>query len=87
MRINGVIKIEKDKAIPATKRGPGARSKYPFKDLKVGDSFLIPDKKKKNGIYSMLAAFNKKQAKPIKITIRVEEDGIRVWRIPNINKK
>jgi hypothetical protein len=83
MRINGVLKVDKNKGIPDKKRGPGGASKYPFKDLKIGDSFLIPDKTKKNGIYSMLAAFNKKQSKPIKITIRMEEDGIRVWRIPN----
>lgn len=76
-----MIKVEKKRPLPEKKRG--APGKYPFKDLRVGDSFLIPDKTKKNGIYSSLAHFNKKQRFPIKITIRIEEDGIRVWRIAN----
>ncbi len=77
-----MIKVDKQKPIPERKRGPV--SKYPFKDLKVGDSFLIPDKTKKNGIYSSLAHFNKGRRKPIKITIRIEGDALRVWRIANI---
>lgn len=77
-----MIKVDKQKPIPEMKRGPV--SKYPFKDLKVGDSFLIPDKAKKNGIYSSLANFNKGRRNPIKITIRTEDQGLRVWRIANI---
>jgi hypothetical protein len=77
-----MIKVDKQKPIPARRGGPV--SKYPFKDLKVGDSFLIPDKSKKNGIYSSLANFNKGRKIPIKITIRTEGVALRVWRIANI---
>jgi hypothetical protein len=76
-----MIKVDKGKAIPKMKRGPV--SKYPFKDLKVGDSFLILDKSRKNGIYSSLANFNKGRKIPIKITIRTEGEALRVWRIAN----
>jgi hypothetical protein len=78
-----MIKVDKQKPIPEKKGGPP--SKYPFKELKVGDSFLIPDKSKKNGIYSSLANFNKGRKKPIKITIRIEGNALRVWRIANRN--
>lgn len=82
--IKSMIKVEKKKPIP--ERKAGVPSKYPFKDLKIGDSFLIPDKAKKNGIYSSLAHFNKGRSNPIKITIRIEGVGLRVWRIANIKK-
>ncbi len=79
-----MIKVDKKKPIP--ERKTGLPSKYPFKELKVGDSFFIPDKAKKNGIYACLAHFNKKKAIPIKITIRIEGEGLRVWRIANSKK-
>jgi hypothetical protein len=77
-----MIKVDKQQPIPARKGGRA--SKYPFKDMKVGDSFLIPDKGKKNGIYGSLAHFNKGRKNPIKITIRIEGNALRVWRIANI---
>lgn len=75
-----MIKVESNKALPLKRRGvPG---KYPWKDLKVGDSFFIEGRDKKNGIYSCLASFNKRNAEEaIKITIRMEPKGVRVWRI------
>lgn len=76
-----MIKVDKKKPIPDKKRG--APGKYPFKTLKIGDSFLIPEKSKKSGIYSCLASFNKKRINPIKITIRTEGESLRVWRIAN----
>lgn len=75
------MKIAKRKKIPEGS-GMGRPGKYPWHKLKVGDSFFVSEVKKKHVMYSCLAAYNKNKAKkPIKITLRTEGEGIRVWRI------
>lgn len=75
-----LMKVSKGIQIPKNNRGKPP--KYPWAELKVGDSFFVKGIEKKHIMYSCLASYNKNKAKkPIKITLRVEGDGIRVWRI------
>jgi hypothetical protein len=74
-----MVKVERGKKVPP-KRG-GGLGECPWRELKVGDSFFLAGKGKKNGIYARLGNFNKRNKKALKITIRIEGDGIRVWRI------
>lgn len=71
------MKVERNVKIPTRKRA----SKYPWSDLKVGDSFFVHGAEKMYAMYAAVANYNKKLKKPIKITLRKEGDGVRVWRI------
>lgn len=41
---NDVPMIERGIPIPARKKSLGAKQKYPFRQMKVGDSFFVPNK-------------------------------------------
>lgn len=64
-----------DKNVPV----PAARvegSKYPWKQMKVGDSFFIPyGYSKRSGLYGLA------KTKGISIRIANQGNGIRVWRV------
>lgn len=65
------MKIDKNVPIPAN------RNKYPFRDMDVGDSFLIEgDLAKTRG-----AATNWGKANNKKFSIQNTEEGYRCWRI------
>lgn len=73
--------IEKGiKLPPSTRR---RTSKYPWDQMKVGDSFFVPGKPK--GLYT--AASNH----GVKIAVRPEkkgnQEGVRVWRRPDAKAK
>lgn len=70
---NVVFKIETGIPIPAT------GLKYPFKDMKIGDSFFVPNKAI-SGARTSRCNFSKKH-KEYKFITRNENDGIRVWRV------
>jgi hypothetical protein len=73
--------VAKKIKIPSGVGSGRPRTKYKFDLLKeVGDSFFI-DGNVKHSIYSSLAKYNLKAKTPIKITIRTESTGVRVWRI------
>ena len=71
---NGVITVDKGIPVPRSLRG---RSKYPFRQMEIGDSCFIP---RKNGQQITI-----NHLKPLRFTTRhvVENgiDGVRVWRI------
>jgi len=73
------MEVEKNIEIPRRHKN----TKYPWAELKVGNSFFVADKKKKHVMFSCVAAFNKgkKKKDQITITLREEGEGIRVWRI------
>jgi len=76
------MKIAKKIPIPVNVGSGRPRKKYRFDLLnEVGDSFFIEGVEAKNSVYSNLNSYNKKSKHPIKITIRTEETGIRIWRI------
>lgn len=71
------MKVERKVEIPPRTKG----LKYPWDELKVGDSFFVDQKVTSNGMYSCAANYNRRAKKPIKISVRKEGNGIRVWRV------
>lgn len=70
-----------------TKKGP-KRSRYQFQLLKkIGDSIYIQGIDARKGVYSSLRTYNNGLKTPIHITMNVEGDGIRVWKISSSEKK
>lgn len=81
-----MFKVEKNVAIPPQVAGRGC-SKYPFREMKVGDSFFVPSESQEmsakitstlHGVASNI--FGKGGI----TTRRVEEKGqlgVRVWRV------
>lgn len=69
-----------------SKKGP-KRSRYQFQLLKkIGDSIYIKGIDARRGVYSSLRTYNQGVTKPISITMQVEGDGIRVWKISSKSK-
>ena len=73
-------------------KGPKDKKKYPFRDLEVGDSFLIPLtgnetphevlKTRRHAISAFHGAkSNGKIPKTSRIVTRLVDQGLRVWRI------
>ena len=66
--------IEKEVPIPA---GSGGLGKYPWRKMEVGDSFLVPRSQMSREGYRPVPP----TSLGIKVSIRKEGDGVRVWRI------
>lgn len=70
-----------------SKKGP-KRTRYLFHLLeKIGDNIYIKGVDARKGVYSSLKAYNKNRKKPLCITMNIEGDGIRVWKISSSEKK
>jgi len=68
----GMIQIDHDIPVPDSKY----RTKYPWNQMKVGDSFCAQlTENQRKGLHSCAKRAG------IKITTRTTEEGIRVWRI------
>ncbi len=82
---DGQFKIEKDVPIPSLRRGPKAGTrKYPFAQMEIGDSLLIPgngDQRQAVSIYNYIGVYRKRGELKAKFTARMVDGGIRVWRI------
>jgi len=72
------MKIEKNIPTPET-LGGGARKKYPFDEMKIGDSIFIEGQVIQGGAFSSARYFEKKLG--IKFTARSVDGGVRIWRI------
>ena len=74
-----MYKIEANIPVPAVVRagGAGRKPKYPFADLKVGESFLVPDKTM-NKMGSTVTLARKRTGR--NFTLRNVEGGVRIWR-------
>ena len=72
------IKIEDNVPYKDERRGSSTHSKFPFKDLKVGQSFFVKDfpAPKMNGSISYW-----QRILGIKLSYRKVDGGIRVWRL------
>ena len=64
---------------PRASFGSVRGSKYPFADMEVGESFLVPEDVKLTTIRSAIGAFNKNN-KTVKFAVRNTDTGVRVWR-------
>ena len=69
-----MFEIEKEVPIPA---GSGGRGKYPWRKMEVGDSFLVPRSQMSREGYRPVPT----SSLGIKVSIRKEGDGVRVWRV------
>ena len=71
--------IDKKVSIPAPRSG----NRYPWEQMKVGDSFLIPcgPEARLRTQSNILTAARCRRKKGERHTSRIEETGIRVWRI------
>ena len=75
--------IEKGIKIPPSK-SPGRTSRYPWSELSIGDSFLVP----KNGVaaeklrirLASIASYHQRKGKAV-FTVRSLPNGVRVWRV------
>lgn len=63
------------KGCPIPTSGRKGAPFYPFADMLIGDSFVIPNTPAKGGLYGNA------KARGMKITVRMEGDKLRVWRI------
>lgn len=64
----------------------GRRSKYPFKQMIIGSSFLVPKKDADGDLKRLMtrmasAAATAEKNFNYKFTLRKLPDGVRVWRI------
>ena len=81
MASNGEIKIEKGVPMPTLDHG---NQKYPFPQMKVGDSFFLPfSKSTKSTVRRLLtnAAISWSRRHDCKFTVRQMDGGARCWRI------
>jgi len=73
-----MYKIEAGIAIPsATRYKGGLKSKYPFADLKVGESFLVPNKTTDKFGATVQTA---RKRTGFTLATRNVEGGVRIWR-------
>lgn len=68
------MKIET--GVPIAKKGAGRPSKYPFAQMKVGESFACDEPV----LRLRQAASQASHRKGMKFTVRAEGTGARVWR-------
>lgn len=73
-----MLTIDKNIPIP-TERTHSTAKKYPFGDMEVGDSFLVPGKKKVSQMGSTIP--NARARYGFEFTSKLEEGGLRIWRI------
>ncbi len=71
-----MIKVQKNIPIPSKKGRP---SKYPFKDMKPGESFEVTDAPK-NTVLNAANSWSKRHNKSARFTIRHSEGKTRIWR-------
>lgn len=76
--------IDKNIPIPAETRGKkhiGAKRKYDFGKMEIGDSFIM-NYSERMSVYSCLRDYNKNNGTAIKIKTAKEKEGqYRCWRV------
>lgn len=84
------FKLEEDVPVPA-RAAPNREAKYPFTDMAVGQSFLVPITKDDSDIARIRRRMNsacgtaqrrikKTSGTDVRFTSRTVEEGVRVWR-------
>lgn len=75
------LEIEKGIPIPAPQTGRGRspnKYRYPYRDMEVGDSFLVPGVLMSELTGMMSHAM---KATGFRLSARTAEGGVRVWRV------
>lgn len=68
-------KIKIDKGVPIPKSGLGRPAKWPWVEMKVGDSFFMPKPATSTGAYTIGKRLKRKFVQ------RAEGKGTRIWRV------
>ena len=81
-----MYKLQSGIPIPPRSNIKERKRKYPFKDMQVGMSFLVPKKDAPNGIDKLMtrmgaAAHSAGKVFGFKFALRKMPDGVRVWRV------
>lgn len=74
------FKIETN--VPVPPLSGGARPKYPFREMKIGDSFFASNEDAKVISVRVSAHTFGRRNKEYRFTVVKESGGCRVWRIP-----
>lgn len=83
-RVQVTYKIESGIPIAPTKR---AKSRFPFAEMKEGDSFFIPSSAFKNFNSARQSIYASSYAAGVKVRVRQVEGGLRVWMIEKVRTK
>ena len=80
------MKIESGIAIP--NKTWERESKYPIKDMKIGDSIFFPNKKyKRTSVTSAFTSYRAKHTDFAFVVRTINGKGFRIWRVPVAKKK
>lgn len=75
-----MMQIEKNIPLPEKT----SRSKYPFEEMEIGDSFFVGDETKVKTIRTLASTrakrLSEKQQETVRFHVAVTEGGVRVWR-------
>lgn len=74
MKNNGEFPIERGVPIPEAR----TKTKYPWREMEIGESFLAP-KSKENSLSACACNAAKKLKR--RFVLRTVEGGVRVWRV------
>ena len=80
-----MFEIENNVPLPPLRYGNN-HSKYPWREMKVGDSFHVPPRRPDQSaaqVQAAMAATASGAGKRLKAryTVRQEGDGVRIWRV------
>lgn len=74
--------IEKGIPVPDAWRNKKGESKYPWKSLDVGDSFVVKKEHRKSWAFIFAAVLKAQKDHGIKLTTRLVDEGTRrIWRV------
>lgn len=73
------FKIES--GVPVPELRVGRHCNFPFKEMKIGDSFFVSDTRDTSQVRSAASYFGIRNA-GYRFTVRREGNGVRVWRVP-----
>lgn len=72
-----MINIDKNIPVPEGRK-KGRRVAYPFEQMEVGDSFVIPDGEREK---CRMAAYAWGKRRNLRFVVRLDDDGdVRCWR-------
>ena len=75
-----MLVIEKNIPIAAQASHAGRPRKYPCREMKIGDSFLIPLGEIRYGTVIQICNYWNQRLRPKRFVYRTLIDGYRVWR-------
>ena len=76
-----MYEVEKDVPVPDSR--VDGRTKYPFYNMEIGDSFFIPNVEDSQvlTVKSAAYAFRRRTQTDYKFAFRRESGGVRIWRV------